>query len=744
TAEQIAQLALEQGPGLQVLTSAARLKQLEEAQRITQLILILVAFIALLTAFFIIVTTMGMGIVERVVSLGVMRCIGVTRAQLTGLVLAELVPIGVVGTALGVPVGMVLTHLGACLVPGFVQQVLVSAWGIRLAVTGGLLTTVVGGGVLVVQVGRVSPLSAANPESQPTRWVWTAIVGVVGLLSLGAHHWMLRSVESALWFKPVIALCGTVTIYFAYVLVVPALVTLVGWAVVSVVGPLLGIHRKLARDQIARAPWRSAGICWMLMVGLSLIVYLAVRGESVIAAWDFPSKLAEAFVWTQEPVPRARLEAVRKLPGVASCTAIHNIVCTVGREKSALLRLLKPFTMFVAGDPDGFLNMAKLEFLEGSLEDAQAKMRQGGYLLLPPESSRALNLHLGDRVDVTIGGRTALFEIAGVAQSPAMDIAVSYFQADSYMTLAASGAVLGTLDDVRDQFQIDDLSTFLLNVDLPLAAPPPAFEAGAPPLLDPQAVALLMLEWVPCLPHEAERLAAMADDLTAFLAVSAPLPAAAEQEVFRFRRALAFVAQTRDRPTPELRSGALFVAENWEDLAPAERWDLFREQLVLLKVGYAVGKPDAQNGSLRRLKQSIDSDIRRATLLVSIIPVIALIVAALGVANLITVSVNARTRQIAVLRAVGAVKSQILRLVLTEALTLGVMGCVLGILLGMHTADSMNTITEKLVGVELIFAVPWRRVGGAAALTLLIALLAGLGPARHAARNNIVDALQAT
>ncbi len=743
TAEDINEIVLQRKANVQVLTAVARLNQLEEAQRLTQLILILVAFIAMLTSFFIIVTTMGMGIVERMVALGMMRCVGVTRVQLTVLVLVELLPIGIVGTALGVPIGTQLTHFGAGLVPEYVQEVLVSTWGIQLAVSGGLLTTLIGGLVLVVQVGRVSPLSAANPESQPTRWVWAAVAGVAGLLSVAVHQWMLSQLEASLWFEPVVALCGTVTVYLAYVLVAPGLVTLVGWAVVSVVGPMLGIHRKLAQDQIGRAPWRSAGICWMLMVGLSLIVYLAVRGESITAAWDFPSKLAEAFVWTQEPIPRSRLEEVKRLPGVGECTAIHNIVCTVGVEKSAFMRLLKPFTMFVAGEPETFLNMAKLEFQEGNLEEALAKLKRGGFLLLPTESSRGLNLHYGDHVDITIGGRTAPFEVAGVVQSPALDIAVSYFQADSYMTLAANGAVLGTLDDTRDKFLTNNISTFLLDFDLPPAPLPAAFKADAPPPLDAESVARNMLEWGPLMPEEAERVAAVASALNDLLARGGPLTPVVGREITRYQRALAFVAQTRDRPTDQFLTQALFVAENWEDLTPTQRWDLFREQLVMLKVGCAAGKPDAQNGSLRRLKQTIDHDIRRATLLVSIIPVIALLVATLGVANLITVSVNARTRQIAVLRAVGALKSQIVRLVLAEALTLGVMGCVIGIALGLHTAHSMNYITERLVGVELVFTVPWGRVAGAAGLALCITLLAGVGPARHAARTNIVDALQA-
>ena len=53
---------------------------------------------------------------------------------------------------------------------------------------------------------------------------------------------------------------------------------------------------------------------------------------------------------------------------------------------------------------------------------------------------------------------------------------------------------------------------------------------------------------------------------------------------------------------------------------------------------------------------------------------IILVVAAIGIGNLMMVSVHMRTRQIAVLRAVGAVKSQIIRLILAEAATLGLLG----------------------------------------------------------------------
>ena len=59
-----------------IVSAAARQKVLDEAERITRILLVLVAFVALLTSFFIILTTMSMSLFERRRLLGVMRCVG--------------------------------------------------------------------------------------------------------------------------------------------------------------------------------------------------------------------------------------------------------------------------------------------------------------------------------------------------------------------------------------------------------------------------------------------------------------------------------------------------------------------------------------------------------------------------------------------------------------------------------------------------------------------------------------------
>jgi ABC-type antimicrobial peptide transport system permease subunit len=68
---------------------------------------------------------------------------------------------------------------------------------------------------------------------------------------------------------------------------------------------------------------------------------------------------------------------------------------------------------------------------------------------------------------------------------------------------------------------------------------------------------------------------------------------------------------------------------------------------------------------------------------------------------------------------------------------------VAGVVLGIQTSWSAAEITERIVGIAFPFVIPWRNVWMGTALTVAVCILAGIGPARHAARNNIVDAMQA-
>jgi predicted lysophospholipase L1 biosynthesis ABC-type transport system permease subunit len=177
-----------------------------------------------------------------------------------------------------------------------------------------------------------------------------------------------------------------------------------------------------------------------------------------------------------------------------------------------------------------------------------------------------------------------------------------------------------------------------------------------------------------------------------------------------------------------------------ESLPLERRWQNYRETKVLQDICWQL-RAQARYGTARELKDEIDAELSRMTYLLTAVPGVALLVAAIGVANLMTANVASRTKQLATLRAVGATRGLVLRMVIGEALILGLLGSALGLGLGLHLAWNVTTMTERMWGYALALEVPWKLVGVALALTVGLCILAALAPARHASRTNVIEAL---
>jgi ABC-type antimicrobial peptide transport system permease subunit len=66
----------------------------------------------------------------------------------------------------------------------------------------------------------------------------------------------------------------------------------------------------------------------------------------------------------------------------------------------------------------------------------------------------------------------------------------------------------------------------------------------------------------------------------------------------------------------------------------------------------------------------------------------------------------------------------------------------LGLALGLHAAYGMNRMTVAIWGYQPDWTIPWDLVVPGIAFTVGVCLVAGTIPARRAARNNVIDALQ--
>ncbi|QSX00613.1 ABC transporter permease [Haloterrigena alkaliphila] len=118
------------------------------------------------------------------------------------------------------------------------------------------------------------------------------------------------------------------------------------------------------------------------------------------------------------------------------------------------------------------------------------------------------------------------------------------------------------------------------------------------------------------------------------------------------------------------------------------------------------------------------------------IAAISLVVGSIGIANIMLVSVTERTREIGIMKAIGAQNREVLGLFLAEAVILGIIGAILGTLLG---------LLAGYVGVwyiDLPLVYPYEYVAVAIAVGVLVGILAGLYPAWRAARTDPIDALR--
>lgn len=109
--------------------------------------------------------------------------------------------------------------------------------------------------------------------------------------------------------------------------------------------------------------------------------------------------------------------------------------------------------------------------------------------------------------------------------------------------------------------------------------------------------------------------------------------------------------------------------------------------------------------------------------------------------NTLAIGVIERTREIGMLRAVGATRGQVRNVILAEAIILAALGTAFGILSGLYLGY-MAVEAMRVAGYPMVYVFPMAGVLLAVAAGLLFGVLAAIIPARQAARMEIVQALR--
>lgn len=603
-------------------------QSVETMLRSFQLGLNLGSAVALLVGVFLVYNTVSIGVVQRRREIGTLRALGATRFRIRALFTLESFTLGTIGSVLGLPLGALVGRLAIAGVSESISTIYiqVNAKEVQL----GPLELALGAGLGMagsvfaalrpaVVASRVQPVEALRRDV-------AAGAGAVQLRSwptfLALGLWVAAYPATQLP-APIenFPIGGYIAIFFILMgatLLTPLLMRVLNRPFAGPGEWLLGISGRLAADNFARAPLRTAVPVSALAIGVAMTVSVGgfiTSFQQSAERWLDQAVPADLFVTSSskiagvqnQPINASLGDDLEKLPGVVA----------VDRVRIFAHDVLGLRVFIVSTILDVYERRSAPDIVEGTLP---TRAQRATHVTISENLARHRNLHAGSHLRLNTPSGQHDFVVAAVIIDYTSD----------------QGAILMDRAVFTKHFGDDRVDSFHVYLDQP------------------------------------SHLEAVRRQIT-------------EQYAKKF------------------------------DLYVLSNSDLHQEALGLIKNAFAV---------------------------TTAMEFAAIALALLGVINTLLAAVLDRTREIGLLRAIGADRQHIVRLFAAEAafigLTGGLIGTALGSVVGVIVTQVINV---QATGWYFAFLFPWSTALSMLFAAVMCAVLAGLYPARRAAGLDVVEAL---
>lgn len=441
------------GKSYSVIYPASQGKRMTQMLSSYQIGLNFMSGMALFIGIFLIYNTFSMRVVERSREFGMFRTIGMTRTQVVALVLVEAGLLGLIGSILGVVMGLLMSIGLAQLMAVFIGQAL-SITNIPLdtlvtSISVGILATVIAAVIPAWQAGRISPMEALR---------------VRGNLKEG---WLIRRgwwVGLPLFFISTVLLIldpfsydvqfqiGSMTVFGLFLggaLMIPGTIGLWDRFARPVFRRIYGSSGWIGASNIQRQRLRTTLTVAALMMGVAMTVI--VRGMTASFKFDLLDWIGayiggDLYIGSSVPLTSNFWKRIEVVPGVAAVTPIRYFE-SQWRSLSAGDQSLT----FMAVDAQQYGRVTRFVFSDSDIDKnaAMAKLAQGDSVFVSSVLAERFSLKIGDSMKLRTVSGWQDFLIAGVV--------VDFYNQGLTLT--------GSWDDMKRYFKIDDATTILVRVD---------------------------------------------------------------------------------------------------------------------------------------------------------------------------------------------------------------------------------------------------------------------------------------
>jgi putative ABC transport system permease protein len=432
--------------------------------------------ISLLAALFIIFTTLSMGVDERVRQFAMLRAVALTKGQIGAMVTLESLILGLIGWGGGLLAGRGLLSVMRTLRPDSISEgASLGWWCVALSGVCALGGSLAASIVPAWRATRVTPLEAMAPRPQggsaKLRWRLT-LAGLVLIAVNPLVVFYLPMKDTARY--GISAGFGCTSMALGFVLLAPLTVVLTERLLGPLTARLLGLNTRLLATQLSSNMGRTVGTTVALTIGLGLFVAMQTWGYSMLAPFT-PGDWTPDLLASVAPagVPDSEIDEVRHVKGVVARRFIPLVLKQVKLADDPTGSRIRPSAtrqdncVMVGVDPDAALGgdrpLFPFRFVEGTREDALARLKRGRFCLVPDHFARESGLGVGGRFRVIPPGdpgSPVQYEIAGVVSMPGW-----HWLTKSIRRGRAAGLMFCRFEAARRDFDTGPVSAFWGDMD---------------------------------------------------------------------------------------------------------------------------------------------------------------------------------------------------------------------------------------------------------------------------------------